>query len=102
MIRACYQVSACKSGRAVACDQGVTWDPLFLRCCPRYTPRMEGAMSDLLKRLRPRERRGSKPRCHFLTHGTRDEVAARLTSMVAPFATVSVALFHSSDRTSSR
>ena len=52
--RACYQVSACKSGRAVACDEGVTWDPLFLRCCPRYTPRMEGAMSDLLKHFRRR------------------------------------------------
>jgi len=37
-------------------------------------------MSDLLKSLRPKERRGSKPRCHLLTHGSPDVVSARLTS----------------------
>ena len=46
-------------------------------------------MSDLLLRLKSRERRGSKPRCHLLTHGSADEVAVRLTSLVAPFAHVS-------------
>ena len=46
-------------------------------------------MSDLLQRLNRRERRGSKPRCHLLTHGLADEVAARLTSLAAPFARVS-------------
>ena len=46
-------------------------------------------MSDLLQRLKPRERRGSKPRCHLLTHGSADEVAARLTSLATPFARVS-------------
>ena len=46
-------------------------------------------MSELLQRLKPRERRGSKPRCHLLTHGSADEVAARLTSLAAPFARVS-------------
>ena len=45
-------------------------------------------MSILLERLKPRERRGSKPRCHLLTHGSRDVVAARLTGLVAPFASV--------------
>jgi hypothetical protein len=46
-------------------------------------------MSDLFGRLKPKERRGSKPRCHLLTHGTADHVAATLTSLVAPFAQVS-------------
>jgi len=46
-------------------------------------------VSDLLQRLKPRERRGSKPRCHLLTHGSVDEVAARLTSLATPFARVS-------------
>jgi hypothetical protein len=46
-------------------------------------------VSDLLQRLKPKERRGSKPRCHLLTHGSADEVAARLTSLAAPFARVS-------------
>ncbi len=46
-------------------------------------------MSDLLESLRPKERRGSKPRCHLLTHGSADECAARLTALAAPFAQVS-------------
>ena len=46
-------------------------------------------MNLLIDQLNPKERRGSKPRCHLLTHGTANEVAARLTAMVAPFATVS-------------
>ena len=35
------------------------------------------------------ERRGRKPRCHSLTHGSADEVSARLTALAAPFAAVS-------------
>jgi hypothetical protein len=46
-------------------------------------------MSDLIQGLRPREQRGSKPRCHLLTHGPANEVSARLTTLAAPFATVS-------------
>jgi hypothetical protein len=46
-------------------------------------------MNPLIEQLNPKERRGSKPRCHLLTHGTVDEVAARLTALAAPFATVS-------------
>jgi hypothetical protein len=46
-------------------------------------------MDDLLQRLRPKERRGSKPRCHILTHGPADKVAARLTALVSPFAHIS-------------
>lgn len=42
----------------------------------------------LLKTLKQKERRGSKPRCHFLTHGPRSEVARRLTGLAAPFAQV--------------
>ena len=49
--------------------------------------------SVLLERLKPKERRGSKPRCHLLTHGSPDAVAARLTALAAPFASVA-----SSDR----
>lgn len=46
--------------------------------------------SRLLDRLAPRERRGSKPRCHRFTHGENDSVAARLTSLIAPWGRVSV------------
>ncbi len=46
-------------------------------------------VKDLVGRLGKKARRGSKPRCHLLTHGSNDEVAARLTALGAPFATVS-------------
>lgn len=46
-------------------------------------------MSQLLQRLGPKERRGSKPRCHWLTHGTREQIAARLSHLVEPWASVS-------------
>lgn len=46
-------------------------------------------MSLLVERLKAKERRGSKPRCHLLTHGDPDAIAARLTALVAPFAIVS-------------
>jgi hypothetical protein len=45
-------------------------------------------MGDLLLRLGPQGRRGSKARCHFLTHGPDVDVAARLTSLVEPFARI--------------
>lgn len=45
--------------------------------------------SDLVQHLPPKEQRGSKPRCHILTHGTKDEVARRLTSLIHPFGQVS-------------
>jgi hypothetical protein len=34
-------------------------------------------------------RRGSKPRCHWITHGDPDVVAARLTAIIAPWGKVS-------------
>jgi hypothetical protein len=46
-------------------------------------------MNDLLAKLGRKEQRGSKPRCHHLTHGPRQDVAARLTSLAAQFAVVS-------------
>ena len=47
-------------------------------------------MNDLLKKLKkPKDRRGSKPRCHWLTHGTREQVANRLTRLAEPCGTVS-------------
>lgn len=45
-------------------------------------------MNILFERLKPKERRGSKPRCHLLTHGPSAFVATRLTALVAPFAKV--------------
>ena len=39
-------------------------------------------------RLKRNQQRGSKPRCHLLTRGTPESVAARLTALAAPFATV--------------
>ena len=45
-------------------------------------------MNILFERLKPKERRGSKLRCHLLTHGSPDAVATRLTALVAPFANV--------------
>jgi len=41
--------------------------------------------SNLLQRLRRKEQRGSKPRCHFLTHGLPTEIARRLTSLIHPW-----------------
>ena len=46
------------------------------------------SLSILLEQLKPTERRGSKPRCHRLTHGSKDAVAVKLADLVAPFASV--------------
>ncbi len=45
-------------------------------------------MNELLQRLPKKARRGSKPRCHLLTHGTATEVAGRLTALIEPWGTV--------------
>ncbi len=45
-------------------------------------------MHYLLQRLKPAERRGSKARCHLLTHGSVDAVAERLTTLIAPYGIV--------------
>lgn len=45
-------------------------------------------MLDLLKSLKPKERRGSKPRCHLLTHGSPNVVSARLTRLIVPWGRV--------------
>jgi len=45
-------------------------------------------MNELLNQLDPKARKGSKPRCHWLTHGKPDVVARRLTSLSEPWATV--------------
>ena len=44
--------------------------------------------SDLLNALKPKDRRGSKVRCHLLTHGDDAAVAARLTRLVEPWGRV--------------
>ena len=46
-------------------------------------------MNHLLKKLPSNRQKGSKPRCHWLTHGTREQVAKRLTKLVRPWGTVS-------------
>lgn len=45
-------------------------------------------MNDCLKQLKPGQRRGSKPRCHSITHGPSSAVARRLSDLGSPFATV--------------
>ena len=45
-------------------------------------------MPDHFALLPSKARRGSKPRCHLLTHGPAEEVAARLTGLVQPWGRV--------------
>ena len=45
-------------------------------------------MDNLLEKLRRNQRRGSKPRCHWLTHGPPEQVASRLNALVAPYGSV--------------
>jgi hypothetical protein len=47
-------------------------------------------MNSNLLRLKPKERRGSKLRCHLLTHGSREEVAVRLTQLIRPWGKVDI------------
>jgi hypothetical protein len=47
-------------------------------------------MSNLLLSLKPNQIKGSKPRCHLLTHGTPKQVAERLTGLIAPWGLVAV------------
>ncbi len=42
----------------------------------------------LIQRLPPKARRGSKPRCHFMLHGAKHDVAGRLNSLISPFGQV--------------
>ena len=46
-------------------------------------------MDSLLEKLQPNQRKGSKPRCHWLTHGSREQVAMRLTRLAEPWGSVS-------------
>lgn len=46
-------------------------------------------MNDLLQKLKRSQRKGSKPRCHWLTHGACQDVASRLTRLIEPYGTVS-------------
>jgi len=45
-------------------------------------------MNSLFDQLNPKERRGSKPRCHLLTHGSTEDVGVKLTNLVSPFASI--------------
>jgi hypothetical protein len=45
-------------------------------------------MTDLLAQLRRNQQRGSKPRCHWLTHGDSARRAAALTALIAPWGEV--------------
>ena len=42
----------------------------------------------LLEKLRKTHRRGSKPRCHLLTHGDKSNVAKHLTDLIKPWGQV--------------
>jgi hypothetical protein len=46
-------------------------------------------MNTALGKLLPKQRRGSKPRCHFLTHGSPAQVAERLNELIQPWGSVS-------------
>jgi hypothetical protein len=48
-------------------------------------------VTELLDKLRRNQQRGSKPRCHALTHGDRASRASRLTALIAPYGEVSSA-----------
>jgi len=45
--------------------------------------------NDLLRKLEPKARRGSKARCHLLTHGDKEQVSQRLTDLIARWGLVS-------------
>jgi hypothetical protein len=47
-------------------------------------------MNSLLSRLSSRAQKGSKPRCHLLTHGDRSTIAKSLTKLIEPFGIISV------------
>lgn len=46
-------------------------------------------MDDPIQRLNANERRGSNPRCHLITTGSREHVAQRLTALIEPFGEIS-------------
>ena len=46
-------------------------------------------MDILLEKLQRTQRRGSKPRCHWLTHGAPGQVASRLNALAEPWGSVS-------------
>ncbi len=46
-------------------------------------------MENLMDLLPNNAQRGSKPRCHWLTHGTPEQVASRLTNLISPWGMVS-------------
>ena len=48
-------------------------------------------MNNFLQNLKLNQRTGSKPRCHLLTHGTAEQVAERLTKLIAPRGLVTAA-----------
>lgn len=52
-------------------------------------PKDTTPVHELLTQLGPKAQRGSKPRCHWLTHGTKSEVARRLTALAEGWARVS-------------
>ncbi len=49
----------------------------------------EVPVDNLLQSLKPNQRKGSKPRCHLLTHGTLEQIAERLSKLIAPWGFVS-------------
>ena len=52
------------------------------------TPNQRSPLNNLIDQLPPKARRGSKARCHLLTDGPREKIAALLTTFAQPWATV--------------
>ena len=46
------------------------------------------SVDDFMRRLKRNEQRGSKPRCHWLTHGSEEEMAKRLSRLIEPWGRV--------------
>ena len=62
---------------------------MYSQVAASNTPVSPVSVSSLMQKLGPQAQRGSKPRCHWLTHGTRREVAGRLTGLAQGCGTVS-------------
>jgi hypothetical protein len=46
--------------------------------------------NNMLEKLEPKARRGSNARCHLLNHGSKEQVAQRLTDLITPWGRVDV------------
>ena len=59
----------------------------YRRGCQELKARMSN-VDNLSGKLQRSRRRGSRPRCHWLTHRTPEQVSRRLTAMAEPWGSV--------------